>query len=46
MPTPFTLTTPLPEADLRFDSMQHSAGVSMLEETQLFLLSEKSEIAP
>jgi type VI secretion system secreted protein VgrG len=46
MPTAFTLTTPLPEADLRFDSMQHSAGVSMLEETQLFLLSEKSEIAP
>ena len=46
MPTPFTLTTPLPEADLRFDSMQHSAGVSMLEETQLFLLSDKSEIAP
>ena len=46
MPTPFSLTTPLPEADLRFDSMQHSAGVSMLEETQLFLLSEKSDIAP
>jgi type VI secretion system secreted protein VgrG len=46
MPTPFSLTTPLPEADLRFDSMQHSAGVSMLEETQLFLLSEKSDLAP
>ena len=46
MPTPFTLTTPLPAADLRFDSMQHSAGVSMLEETQLFLLSEEAEIAP
>jgi type VI secretion system secreted protein VgrG len=46
MPTPITLTTPLPEADLRFDSMQHSAGVSMLEETQLFLLSEKPELAP
>jgi type VI secretion system secreted protein VgrG len=46
MPTPFSLTTPLPEADLRFDSMQHSASVSMLEETQLFLLSEKSDIAP
>jgi type VI secretion system secreted protein VgrG len=46
MSTAFTLTTPLPQADLRFDSMQHSAGVSMLEETQLFLLSEKPEIAP
>jgi type VI secretion system secreted protein VgrG len=46
MPIPFSLTTPLPEADLRFDSMQHSAGVSALEETQLFLLSDKSDIAP
>jgi type VI secretion system secreted protein VgrG len=46
MPTPFSLTTPLPEADLRFDSMQHSAGVSTLEETQLFLLSDKPDIAP
>jgi type VI secretion system secreted protein VgrG len=46
MSIPFTLTTPLPEADLRFDSMQHSAGVSMLEESQIFLLSDKPEIAP
>ena len=46
MPTSFSLTTPLPEADLRFDSMQHSAGVSTLEETQLFLLSDKADIAP
>jgi type VI secretion system secreted protein VgrG len=46
MPTPFSLTTPLPEADLRFDSMQHSAGVSTLEETQLFLLSDQADIAP
>jgi type VI secretion system secreted protein VgrG len=46
MPTPFSLTTPLPEADLRFDSMQHSAGVSTLEETQLFLLSDHADIAP
>ena len=46
MPTPFSLTTPLPESDLQFDSMQHSAGVSALEETQLFLLSDQAEIAP
>ena len=46
MPTPFSITTPLPEEDLRFDSMQHSAGVSALEETQLFLLSDKPDIAP
>jgi type VI secretion system secreted protein VgrG len=46
MPLPFSLTTPLPEGDLRFDSMQHNAGVSALEETQLFLLSDKAEIAP
>jgi type VI secretion system secreted protein VgrG len=46
MPIPFTLTTPLPEADLRFDAMQHSAGVSMLEDTRLFLLSDRSDIAP
>jgi type VI secretion system secreted protein VgrG len=46
MPIPFSLTTPLPEEDLRFDSMQHSAGVSALEEAQLFLLSDKPDIAP
>jgi type VI secretion system secreted protein VgrG len=46
MPTPFTLTSPLPDGDLRFESMQHSAGVSVLEETQLFLLSDRSDIEP
>jgi type VI secretion system secreted protein VgrG len=46
MPIPFSVTTPLPEADLRFDSMQHTAGVSALEETQLHLLSDKPDIAP
>jgi type VI secretion system secreted protein VgrG len=46
MPIPFSLTSPLPPEDLRFDSMQHSAGVSALEETQLFLLSDKPDIAP
>jgi type VI secretion system secreted protein VgrG len=46
MPIPFSLSSPLPEEDLRFDSMQHTAGVSALEETQLFLLSDKPDIAP
>ena len=46
MPIPFSLTSPLPPEDLRFDSMQHSASVSALEETQLFLLSDKPDIAP
>jgi type VI secretion system secreted protein VgrG len=46
MPIPFSLTTPLPPEDLRFDSMQHTAGVSTLEETQLFLLSDKPDLAP
>jgi type VI secretion system secreted protein VgrG len=46
MPIPFSLTSPLPAEDLRFDSMQHSAGVSALEDTQLFLLSDKPDIAP
>ena len=46
MPIPFSITSPLPAEDLRFDSMQHSAGVSALEETQLFLLSDKPDIAP
>jgi type VI secretion system secreted protein VgrG len=46
MPIPFSLNSPLPEEDLRFDSMQHTAGVSALEETQLFLLSDKPDIAP
>ncbi|MCG3188296.1 MAG: hypothetical protein LKCHEGNO_00268 [Burkholderiaceae bacterium] len=45
-PTPFTLTTPLPAADLRFESMSHSSGLSVLEETQLNLVSEKADIDP
>jgi type VI secretion system secreted protein VgrG len=44
--TPFTLTTPLPATDLRFESMSHSSGLSMLEEMQLNLLSEKADINP
>ena len=46
MATPFSLISPLSKEDLRFSSMQHNAGVSTLEETQLVLLSDKSDIAP
>jgi type VI secretion system secreted protein VgrG len=46
LPTPFTLTTPLPATDLRFESMSHSSGLSVLEEMQLNLLSEKADIEP
>ena len=42
--TPFTLTTPLPAADLFFASMSHSSGFSVLEETQLQLLSPLATI--
>ena len=44
MPPPITLTSPLPANDLMFESMNHSAGLSMLGETQLGLLSEKSDL--
>jgi len=45
-PTPFKLTTALPPADLRFESMTHASALSALEETQLHLLSEKSDLSP
>jgi type VI secretion system secreted protein VgrG len=45
-PTPFKLTTALPPADLRFESMTHSSELSALEETRFHLLSEKSDLAP
>jgi len=41
---PILLKSPLPAADLRFDAMSFSAGMSTLEETRLSLLSEKSDI--
>ena len=44
MPPPITLTSPLPANDLMFESMNHSAGLSMLGETQLGLLSEKPDL--
>lgn len=43
-PTPFVLTSALPESELRFSSMSHSSGLSMLEEMQLQLLSPKADI--
>lgn len=46
MPTPITLSSPLPAADLRFESMTYSAGLSVLEETQLHLLSDKPDLMP
>ncbi|MEY8689207.1 MAG: type VI secretion system Vgr family protein [Leptothrix sp. (in: b-proteobacteria)] len=46
MATPITLKSPLPAADLFFESMQASAGFSMLGEMQLQLLSEKPDLKP
>ncbi|ARN20670.1 type VI secretion system Vgr family protein [Piscinibacter gummiphilus] len=46
MANPITITTPLPGADLFFESMSVSAGLSALGEMQLSLLSEKSDIKP
>jgi type VI secretion system secreted protein VgrG len=47
MPTAaFTLTTPLPPADLRFDSLVFSSALSQLEEMQLEMLSERPDLHP
>ncbi len=46
MPTPITLTSPLPAADLLFESMTTSTGLSMLGETQLNLLGPREHISP
>ena len=46
MPPPITLKSPLPANDLLFESMNVSAGLSMLEEMQLGLLSDKPNIKP
>ena len=45
-PAPFKLTTPLPAADLRFESMSHASGLSVLDEMQLNLLSDKPDLQP
>jgi len=46
MANPITITTPLAGADLFFESMTVSAGLSTLGEMQLSLLSEKSDLKP
>ena len=46
MSTPITLTTPLPEGQLRFEAMTHTSGISILDETRLQLLSEEADIDP
>ncbi|HEV7575711.1 MAG TPA: type VI secretion system tip protein TssI/VgrG [Caldimonas sp.] len=46
MPPPITLKSPLPAPDLLFESMTSSAGLSSLGETQLNLLSTKSDLKP
>jgi type VI secretion system secreted protein VgrG len=45
MPPPITLTSPL-GADLKFESMTLSSGLSTLGEMQLQMLSEKPDLAP
>jgi type VI secretion system secreted protein VgrG len=45
-PTPITLTSPLPEGDLLFESMNVTAGLSLLGEMQLGLLSPQAMLKP
>ena len=46
MPPPIQLTSPLPASDLWFESMTLSEGVSVLDDMQLHLLSEKPDLMP
>jgi type VI secretion system secreted protein VgrG len=46
MPPPITLTSPVPAADLLFQSMNATAGLSTLGEAQLSLLSLKPDLKP
>ena len=46
MSPPIKLKCPLPPEDLLFESMTASQGLSVLEEIELDLLSEKSDLAP
>jgi type VI secretion system secreted protein VgrG len=46
MPASITLTTPLPPSDLIFESMAASAGLSMLGEIEISLLSPSATIKP
>ena len=43
---PITLTTPLPAADLRIESFDLAAGLSMLDAMKLGLLSDKPNLKP
>ncbi|MGY4828974.1 type VI secretion system Vgr family protein [Sphaerotilaceae bacterium SBD11-9] len=45
-PSPVSISTPLPPSDLLFESMVSTASLSLLGETQLTLLSEKSSLKP
>lgn len=45
-PTPIVLKSPLPPADLLFESMTAISGLSVLGEMQLQLLSEKPDVSP
>ncbi len=44
MTPPITLHSPLPAADLRFEALSHTAGMSALEEMRLQMLSDKPDI--
>ncbi len=44
MPPPITLTSPLPAADLLFESMTATAGLSMLGEMRLNMVSAKPDL--
>ena len=46
MPPPITLASPLPAADLLFESMTASSALSMLGEVQLGLISPKPDLKP
>jgi type VI secretion system secreted protein VgrG len=46
MPASITLTTPLPPSDLIFESLAASAGLSMLGEIEVSLLSPSATIKP
>ena len=46
MTPPITLTSPLPAEDLRFESMTFSAGLSVLEEMRLRLISDRPDLEP
>ncbi len=46
MPNPIIFTSALPPEDLRFESMTASAGLSMLGEIRLNLISKKPDLMP